>query len=149
MIVRNATPDDWDAIFDLGDEMQDESIIKYPPIDRDYTRESFGKFVDGETFEIFVAEASNKIVGFMMAVISPHFFTKEVEVEHYIFYVHPTKRGSKAAMLLIAEMERWGKEQGATASRIGIHTALNIERTGRFYKKMGYRLIGTLFRKGF
>jgi GNAT superfamily N-acetyltransferase len=70
------------------------------------------------------------------------FFCDEILAHDLGWWVKPNARGSAAAVMLLFEFERWAKTQGAKKLMVGQSTALDIERTTKFYKHCGFRVIG-------
>ena len=70
------------------------------------------------------------------------FFSHEIIANDLVWFVKKNRRGSAAAILLLADFERWAKEQGAKKVMVGQSTARDIERTTKMYLHCGYRVIG-------
>lgn len=65
-----------------------------------------------------------------------------------ILYVTPeTRKKSKAGYLLMKAWNEWAAESGASEVQISIASGIHEEETIRFYKRMGYSLIGSQYRK--
>lgn len=91
---------------------------------------------------IFVAEHKGRLVGMMAASIQPFYFMAGHFVQADIFYVHPQSRGSRAATLLLAELNSWADQIGAKVTIGGNANKLNTDRTARFYERFGYQPAG-------
>lgn len=65
-----------------------------------------------------------------------------------ILYVIPEARQvTKAGYLLLKEWDKWASSSGAVEVQISIASGIHEEETITFYKKMGYSLIGSQYRK--
>ena len=153
--VRTTVEDDLPAIFELGRTMRAESVIPFPEIDENAARDTLALLDD--FYFIAVAEVANtdpaprktgnEIIGMFTAQLNRYAFSQEFFAQHDIFYVHPDWRGTRAALLLVKAFESWAQECGLTRALLSVHSGLFPERTGRFYKKLGYRPMGGNFMK--
>lgn len=156
MIVRPATIDDLDELLRLGEEMRQESIIEFPRINPQmvgYFLENKGK-IPGLILEVFVADLymsnntpSDGLVGFMVGLVGPPFFSEITVGYHNIFYVTPEHRAKMFGVRLIKAFEAWAIENGASATELCVDTGLKTDRTGRLYERMGYEYMGGKYRK--
>jgi GNAT superfamily N-acetyltransferase len=56
---------------------------------------------------MFVALDADRVVGFLCAIVMPHPFSGEINVNVVAIFVHPTHRGSTAAFRLLRLLWRW------------------------------------------
>lgn len=80
--------------------------------------------------------------GAIMGSVYPYAFNPEFKYAYDVgFFVEPELRGTPLALKLISAFEKKAKELGA--SRIIMVAINNIypDRTGRFYSKLGYKLV--------
>jgi len=92
--------------------------------------------------EIFVADRDGELVGFIACMVQPYFFSNRLKAFDMGFYVRPEQRGGSTAIRLVMAYEFWAKEMGAQDIYIGQTTAVDIERTLKFYAHLGYKPVG-------
>ena len=96
---------------------------------------------------IYVAEHKGRVIGMMVASIQTFYFMSGHFVQADIFYVHPDYRGTRAAALLLVELNSWADLIGAKVTLGGNANKLNTDRTARLYERFGYQQAGlTLLR---
>jgi len=137
----------------MGQMMHDEgaySFVPYEVQDAYYSaRCALERHHDGEGQFIAVAEDSDgQIIGFMIAAMVPYIFSfKARYASDLAVYVIPEKRGTSAAIRLVKAFEEWADTQNAAEKKLGVSTAINIERAHGFYTKLGYNQVGGLYTK--
>ncbi len=62
-------------------------------------------------------------------------------------YVTPDRRGTLAAKRLIKYLECWAEMKGCKELALSITSDINIKRTGKFYKLLGFSDVGRIYRK--
>ena len=81
----------------------------------------------------------------MLAVASlPLIFSYERSVDDVAFFVHPSWRGTSAAIRMLRYLDAWVKSQGAALVRIGLTTGTNEGQARRFLERFGYQQTGLL-----
>ena len=93
---------------------------------------------------IFLAEKDGKAIGMMLGMVTEHFFGHDLMACDLAVYVHPDHRGGTLAVRLIKKFEAWAFSMGAKVIHVGVSTEVNADRTGELYKRLGYRMTGTL-----
>lgn len=146
MIVRPATLADVPAMLALGEDMRRESVVPFPEIDH----EMFGLvaaelFPRRDLFCALVAEEAGALAGMMTGLASHYLFSPEPVAQHDVLYVRPQFRGSRAARLLIRGFIDWAREMGAARVILAVHTGITPEKTGRFYRLLGFTHMGGLY----
>ena len=91
---------------------------------------------------VYLAENEGKLVGFIAGMAQRYFFSLRERATDMGFYVLPNYRGGSAAVRLIGALEDWAKERGLAEIYIGQTTAVDIEKTRRFYAHLGYKTVG-------
>lgn len=147
MHVRDATVDDLDTLIALGIEMRAESIVPYPPVDRDHVRKYLDIAVSmPDVFLTAIAE-DDAPVGMMTAVAGPYCFSPVVRTTSDLLFVMPEYRGGTAAMRLVRKYKQWSDGLGADNDTLSIATGVSPERTGRFFEAMGFRPMQMIYRR--
>ena len=91
---------------------------------------------------VFGAFDDNKLIGFISGMHQEYFFSSNKKVSDLGFYILPEYRGSRAAIKLLKELENWAKSFGVEDLYLGQTTAINIEKTQKFYERLGYKTVG-------
>jgi len=146
-MIRVATLDDVDRISELGESLHSESSYSYLPYDIQKVRHLMAGLIGGGYGIVFVAEKDGEIIGGIAGGIAEFWFCNESHGFDYSFFVHPEHRGGSAAFRLLVAFESWCKRMGCKHIDIGITTGIHVEKTTRFYEKMGFEKSGQLFRK--
>lgn len=111
----------------------DESIVRQG-IERKIDRR--GKYC------LLQAEAGDEVVGMLMGVAAPHFHAPELGASLLSWYVLPEHRGSLAAVKLLHGFRRWAQNLGAVRLYIGVTSGIDIARTDRLLRRLGFRQTG-------
>ena len=96
---------------------------------------------------VVVEDDDGEIIGFTAAGAIATLFGHELVVEDLAFYVHPSRRGTTAAVRMLRMIETWAKTLGAKAIRMGITTGTNPTQTAKFLSRFGYAETGWLYTK--
>ena len=88
------------------------------------------------------AEVRNEVVGMLMGVAAPHFHAPELGASLLSWYVLPEYRGSQAAIKLLHGFRRWARNRGAVRLYIGVTSGIDVARTDRLLRRLGFRPCG-------
>ncbi len=99
-----------------------------------------GKGVSERYFRMAIRGGA--VLGGFYGVISSTFFSNELIARDMGWWVKSTARGGMAAVLLLADFERWAHTNGAKKVMVGQSMAINIERTTKLYRHCGFTVIG-------
>ncbi len=147
MIVRRATLDDLPAFLRLGQEMRNESNTSFPPIDSARVRRQIAATENlPETLYAAIA-VDGDVIGMITGVIGDYAFSPERRAACDLLFVRPQHRGAVAARKLVESFCDWAAENGARSVFIGISTAVNPERSGKFFERIGFEPLGPIYRK--
>lgn len=91
---------------------------------------------------VFGAIEDGKLIGFISGMYNEYFFSSKKKVSDLGFYVLPEFRGTRASIRLIKELENWAVKLGSEDLALGQTTAVNMEKTQKFYEKLGYKTVG-------
>jgi len=140
--IRKAKESDMDAIIELGKSMYVESDYQGMAFNEDKCRAFLSVVIT--TGLAIIAEKDGWIVGMLGAGIQPHIFTDTLMSWDDLVYVLPQYRGTRAAQRLITVYIAWAQELGVKRENIyiGINAGINIDRTARFYHKLGFKRSG-------
>jgi len=88
------------------------------------------------------AERGDTVVGVLMGVAAPHYHSPALGASLLSWYVLPEHRGSLAAIKLLHGFRRWARDRGAVRLYAGITSGVDIVRTDRLLKRLGFRVRG-------
>ncbi len=88
------------------------------------------------------AERGERTVGMLSAAVGPHWYSSAPGASILAFYVLPEHRGSLAAIKLLHACRRWAGERGAVRLHVNVASGVDIARTDRLLKRLGFRLTG-------
>ena len=94
-----------------------------------------------------VVEHDGKLVGALVGYISEFFFGPDLIASDSGWFILPEYRGSRSAVRLLKNFEKWGKANGAKEIAMGISTDVMPEKTGALLQKLGYVPVGGNFKK--
>lgn len=146
MIVRLGMPHEEDVFVELARLMLAES---YPDqvFSEKLTRETYQRYLKTAHPTFFFADQGGRVVGILQASISGYDFADGIYTTLCGTFVHPDKRGTRAAALLLSEFTRWSDQLGAVESTGGNDNNLTTERTTRLMGRFGFEPVGTFVRR--
>lgn len=144
--VRLALAEEEDAFVDLARLMLAES---YPDqvFSEEVTRATFQRYLKTAHPTFFFAVEGDRVIGVVQASISAYDFADGIFTTLCGTYVHPDKRGTRAAALLLSEFTRWSDQLGAVESTGGNDNNLTTERTTRLLGHFGFEPVGAFVRR--
>lgn len=133
---------DFDEMIALGAVMHSESpVYREIPYDTQVLRSTALMWWTQKQVYGVVLEFGTEIVGMMVGLVTPFFFSKAVQVQDLLLYVHPEHRGSARNLLrMMRTYEGEARERGATHSVLGNSAGITPRLTG-FYVRQGYKLL--------
>lgn len=142
--LRNATTDDIPRLIELGNRLRLEAAVWFPPCEPEYLTETLKRqFSSPENYCCIVAENGSNIVGWLNGLIAtPYEWSPMRVAAQRILYVAPEARSLKVVRGLIRAYVSWAEARGVTRQLIGIGNGLNLEKVDRFYRRLGFELIG-------
>lgn len=98
--------------------------------------------VERKYVNLFIAYEGDTAIGFLVGVTSPCFHRPGIVAEQKLWYVKPSRRSSRAAVLLMKAYERWARINGATQIFTGTANLQLAERTSKLLERLGYARVG-------
>jgi GNAT superfamily N-acetyltransferase len=148
MVRRFVQQQDFEAVMDMAKAMHRESPIhRAHPFSEARVAALLVAIADFDEFFAQVAYDGGDLVGFSLVMVSPMYFSEDLEMLDFAFYVAEDRRGAIAAVKLVKGWEAWARQQGAVVMRPGVSTGINDERAGAFLEHMGYALTGRQYSK--
>ena len=146
--IRGLKESDSDQIVELAKSEHNESYYNFLTFSEDKIRALVKTTIampDGTI--CYVAEEHGKIIGFICGYLIMYISTNDFFTQDLTIYVTPDKRGTLAAKKLIKYLECWAEMKGCKELSLSITSNINAERTGKFYKLLGFSDVGKIYRK--
>jgi len=140
---------DIEPMITLGEKMHEESNFKHLNLDRQKLTElGYFAIANPDIYYAIVAEDENKCIkGMFVGLITEYYFGKDLMATDLLVYVDKSKRGAMASVLMFKEFEKWATRKNAKEVRPATSTGIEIERTRKLYRHLGYEVSGNTFRK--
>ena len=141
MFARLALDDEEDifvrmVVAGLRETMPDE------PYDEEVIRGRFQRYLKTANPTIFFAEHKRKVVGLVLSYMADFDYRSGFCVTQRLLYVSPENRGTRAAVVLMKELIRWGRSIGAAKIDGGNDNSFKTDRTARFLEHFGFKDCG-------
>lgn len=147
MIIRKATHEDLPRLLELARAMHAESNYSPEPFDDGMCGTFLEMVVSEDQYVALVAEKKGEVIGAMLGILVPFFFSVRLRASDIAFYVLPAHRGSMAAPMLMLAYEDRMRQKGAVKFYQGVTTNVDTQRSHEFFLKMGYTHIGGFYAK--
>jgi GNAT superfamily N-acetyltransferase len=146
MILRRAEAADLPDIIGMALLFHAESPVHgWLEFDPSRVRELVLAAIDDPDWLPLVVYADDELIGMAMMIAVSTFFGNDIEVCDLIFYVDHSRRGSKAALAMMAHIRAWAKqEKGALRLTITPNTGINQDQAVSFFEKCGMQRQGTV-----
>lgn len=147
-MVRRATVMDIDVLIEMGRGFLAYSAYgQSVPFDQDQMARGLCAVLDAGV--IFVAEKDGEIIGGIAGCMSALWFSPSTKIAtEMAWWMKPEHRGSKLAIKLLREFERWGKERGASHVVMSDLVIEGGTPAGQLFEKLGYVLVERSHVKG-
>lgn len=134
---------DIEELIKLGIALHQESEYRDLSYDVNKRRE-FGRraLANRAQYGLLMAEKGSEVVGFLVGVVSEFYFSHDLAATAMTFYVKPEHRGSLAAVKLLHGFRRWAANRGVKALYVNVTSGVQMARTDRLMKHVGFKLIG-------
>lgn len=140
--------EDIDAIIEMGLRMHAESAYSFLPFEREKVRRTVVSFLEDTANQCgLVADNAGCLVGMLGGHTGDYFFCDTLVAYDAVFYVEPDYRGSTVAPRLIRAFREWAISRGAAEVCLGISTNVNAARTGKFYERLGFQQVGSIYKQ--
>lgn len=110
-------------------------------------RETFQAYLATAHPTFFVVDDGGKIVAISQATLSAYDFADGIYTTLCGTFVHPDKRGTRAAALLMSAFNRWSDRLGVVESTGGNDNSLTTDRTTRLMGHFGWKPVGTFVKR--
>ena len=119
-----------------------EEINDGLPYDEEVSRRAFERALAKGNHCLLQAELDGRLIGGLSGVAAPHFHSPAIGAYLITWYVLPGHRGSSAAVRLLRRFGSWAKERRAVRMYVGISSGVDMARTDRLLKRLGFRFRG-------
>lgn len=96
---------------------------------------------------IYLAEDQGEVQGAMGMIPVPDPYRMGLIAQEGFWYVRPERRGTRLALRLFAQYERWAREIGATECRVASMHGQHYEALSRYFYAHGYQPFEHAFMK--
>ena len=138
MIIEKLSENRLDEFFEIVCKMVAESEFSYVVPEKQKILQLF----KNPNAVAFLALENDQIVGFISGLVHEYFFSNRKRVSDLGFFVLPEYRGSRVALKLVKLLEAWAIEKNANELHLGQTTGLDIDKTKRFYERLGFKTVG-------
>lgn len=138
MIIEKLSENRLDEFFEIVCKMVAESEFSYVVPEKQKILQLF----KNPNAVAFLALENDQIVGFISGLVHEYFFSNRKRVSDLGFFVLPEYRGSRVALKLVKLLEAWAIEKNANELHLGQTTGLEIDKTKRFYERLGFKTVG-------
>ena len=135
MVIRPATPEDAEAVFEMLGDFATSYVPERAAFDRSYPA-----IVGRQEGALLVAEDDRGVVGYVLAADMPTLFANGPVTELLELYVKPSSRGQGIGRRLVGEAIRGASERGAsevtapTRRARDFYLAMGFESTAEYFK---------------
>jgi GNAT superfamily N-acetyltransferase len=126
----------------MGKNMHEESAFAPIAWDNEKTIRFSDNAISDSNFCVFLAELNNEIIGMIIGVVQPYYFSQETQLVDFLWYVKPEHRGTTAGVELINAYIEFGKVKGCSEVSMQIGTNIHPEKTGKLLKKLNFTSVG-------
>lgn len=142
-MIRAATPDDIPRMVELGRVMHGESpTFCRLRFDADKLAATISSTIASAGGFAYVAEQGGEVVGGMLAMITPHYFSPDLVACDLALFMGPEHRGGMAAVRLINAYVKWAEYHGAALIQMGVMTGVNVDKTEALLHRLGWHRSG-------
>lgn len=136
--ARLIMPGDETAVLELA-RINVEENLPHLDFDPEVTAQTIADSITTGNPTGFVCESDGQIVGYAMCRIEGYAFTTGIFVILESIYVHPDKRGTRAAAAghLIRAFKGWGDIVGAREKIVGTANGYKPEQVARLFERFG------------
>jgi GNAT superfamily N-acetyltransferase len=142
-MIRPATFDDVPRLVALGRIMHAESPR--------FGALRFDAQILERTLRVAIAEHfamvalhDGVVVGGMVALLTPHWFSPDLTACDLALFIDPEYRGGMAPVRLLHAYAQWAKASGSRMTLFGVMTAVNTEKTVALAERLGWRRAGVV-----
>lgn len=142
-MIREATPADVPRVVEMGRRFLAEGPYRDKIADNpEVCAKLAAQLVQNPQAKILVAEEGEQLIGILVFILFPHYFSGEMTAGELVWWVEPRARGRTGVKLLTAA-EGMARDLGAKRMQM---VAPTLE-VGRLYKRRGYEEVETTYQR--
>lgn len=142
-MIRAASAADIPRMVDLGRIMHGESpVFCRLRFDADKLASTIANTITSPHGFAQVAEQGGEVVGGMLAMVAPHYFSPDLVACDLALFMAPEHRGGMAVVRLISAYISWADERGAVVKQLGVMTGVNVDKTEALLHRLGWHRAG-------
>jgi GNAT superfamily N-acetyltransferase len=146
-MIYDMHPDDWDDALRLAKELHAESpTFRAMEFHDEAFRHYFDQVINPKQPDlvgwVLKDNADAPVYGGMIAALIPPFYSQDKFAVDLTIFVEQNRRGGRGAVMLLKKYKAWAQYRGAKQIQLGIGTEINLQRTTRFYERMGFKVTG-------
>lgn len=144
-MIREATPYDIPRLVALGGQMHAESpAFQGMRFDAGKLADTIGAAMGSPMGFVRVAEREGLVIGGMVALAMPHYFSPDIVACDLALFVAPEHRGGMAAARLLAAYRDWGRDLGAVKVQMGVMAGVESWMVEALCERLGARRAGVV-----
>ncbi len=144
-MIRNATSEDIPRMVELGGLMHAESPnFRGMRFDAHKLAGAVRYAIDSPAGFARVAERDGLVVGGLLAMAVPHYFSPDEVACDLALFVAPEHRGGMAASRLVAAYRDWGKAKGFAKVQMGVMAGVEAWMVEALCERLGARRVGVV-----
>ena len=116
------------------------------PYDEDMVRGALERRLKRPDGCLLQADLDGRVIGGVVGSIGPHYHSPALAALLESFYVLPEHRGSIAFVKLLHAFRRWARTNGAVRMYVCVTSGVEIARTHRLLKRLGFEPTGGNYR---
>lgn len=143
-MIRKATFDDIPRLVELGRVMHAEAPnFRAMAFDPERLAMTLQTVIESDRGFAWVIEG-DEVVGGLIAMAVPHWFSPEVTACDLALFVLPEHRGGIGCARLLNRYRSWAAGLGATKIQLGIMTGVHVEQTRALCERLGWHCAGVV-----
>lgn len=143
MMIRAATLEDIPRMVELGRVMHGESpVFCRLRFDGAQLASTIASTIASPAGFAHVAEHGGQVVGGMLAMVAPHYFSPDLVACDLALFMAPEHRGGMAGVRLISAYVGWAESMGAAVTQLGVMTGVNVDKTEALLHRLGWHRAG-------
>ena len=145
-MIRAATLADVPALVDLGRAMHAESE-RFSRLQFDPERLAATLRLAIERHFAQVVDVDGKLIGGMVALLTPHWFSPDLTACDLALFMTPECRGTIAAARLLNAYAFWARGHGSKLTLFGVMSGVHVEQTVAMCERLGWRRAGVVMER--
>lgn len=144
-MIRPATTADIPRLVELGCAMHAESpAFRGMRFDADKLAGVIAAAIGSPAGFVRVIERDSRVVGGMVAMAAPHYFSPDLVACDLALFIAPEHRGGMAAARLLSAYRDWGRDLGVAKVQLGVMAGIEAWMVEALCERLGARRAGVV-----